>query len=62
MLPADKDPEMKQYFLSRFASIDGEKKRVCREFLAYLSERDAYHEHARQTAKEALVHEFWAES
>ena len=62
MLPADKDPEQKQYFLRRFAFIDVERKRVCREFLAYLSEHDAYHEHARQTAKDALVHEFWAQS
>jgi len=60
MLPTDKDPELEQYFPNRFAFIDGARKRVCREFLAYLSEHDAYHDHARQIAREALAHEFWS--
>ncbi len=60
MLPPDKNSKLEQYFLSRFSSLDGGKKRVSREFLAYLADHDAYHEHARQTAKEALAHEFWS--
>ena len=60
MLPDRKDPELDRYFLSRFSSIDGGRRRVCREFLAHVSGGDAYNEHAREIAQEALAHEFWS--
>ena len=60
MLPPDRDPELKRYFLSRFSSIDGARKHVCRQFLIYISESGAYDEHAKRAAREAMAHEFWS--
>jgi hypothetical protein len=60
MLPDRQDPELEQYFLSRFSSIDRERKRVCREFLIYVSGNAAYDEHAKALAMEALAHDFWS--
>lgn len=60
MLPPDKDPELWLYFLGRFSSIDVARKRVCRQFLTYLSESVAYDEYSRRTAREAVAHEFWS--
>jgi hypothetical protein len=62
LLPKDEgeDPGLKQYFLDRFSMIHGARKRACVEFLAYVAACEAYHEHAREMAKKALAHEFWA--
>lgn len=60
MLPPDNDSELKPYFLSRFSLIEGARKQVCRQFLTYLSESDAYDERATRTAREAVAHEFWS--
>ncbi len=60
MLPDRGDPELEDYFLSRFSPMDEGKRRICREFLAYLSTNTAYNEHAREVAREALTHEFWS--
>lgn len=60
MQPNNEDQELEKYFLEQFSKFDDAMKRVCVEFLTYVAACDAYDEHARQIAKDALAHEFWS--
>jgi hypothetical protein len=60
MLPDTKDPELIEHFNEQFKNIQGGKKQVAIEFLRYIANCDAYNEHARDIANEALNHEFWS--
>ena len=60
MSPDSEDPELKDYFLSRFVRIVGGKKRACRDFLRYVSGSPFYNEEATSLASQVLAHEYWA--
>ncbi|MCI0562128.1 MAG: hypothetical protein MN733_26880 [Nitrososphaera sp.] len=60
MSPDSDDPELREYFRERFVRIVGGKKRVCRDFLKFVSTSTLYNGHANELARDALAHAFWS--